>query len=176
MMQGCGIISINYTGPTLPVGESDMTDENAHYDQPEYGLEIMRTESGMVRRWVVVRHTTAWHPPTDVYESEDQLIVVVEIAGMRNGDFNVTLQGQRLIISGMRQRVAGADCAYHQLEIPFGEFRTVVTVPWPVSRDEVTASYRDGFLRVELPHAPAQTVQIVNVDIQDSDDENPAES
>lgn len=146
-----------------------MSDEKEHKPDEsaldDAGLEV--TQTGAIRRWVLVRHTTAWHPPTDVYESQERLIVVVEIAGMRDSDFNVSLQAQRLTISGVRQRVADAECAYHQLEIPFGEFRTVVTVPWPVARNEVTASYRDGFLRVELPHAPAQKVHIVNVDDAD---------
>jgi len=122
-----------------------------------------------MQRWVIVRHTTAWHPPTDVYEINDRLVVAVEIAGMRDGDFNVTLQGQRLTISGTRRRFTDPDCAYYQLEISFGDFRTEVELPWPVSRDEVSATYRDGFLRVELPHATAQKVQIVNVDVEEPD-------
>lgn len=124
-----------------------------------------------MRRWVLVRHSTLWHPPTDVYELDDRLIVTVEIAGMREGDFSVTLQAQQLIISGIRQRVNSADCAYHQLEIRFGEFRTEVNLPWPVQRDDVSATYRDGFLRVEMPHAGKRQVEIVNVDIEEESSE-----
>jgi HSP20 family molecular chaperone IbpA len=112
-----------------------------------------QTGGSISQRWVIVRHTTVWHPPTDVYEQGDSLIVVVEIAGMHDSDFSVVLQGQRLIIGGARGRIAPADSAYHQLEIPFGEFRAEVDLPWTVLRDSVTASYRDGFLRVELPRA-----------------------
>lgn len=140
-----------------------MSDEMSPYDKPETDLD---PESGQspLRRWVIVRHASIWHPPTDVYEMDERLIVVVEIAGMRDSDFSVVLQGQRLTISGERQRVTTRDCAYHQLEIPYGEFRTEVSLPWPVAHDEVTANYRDGFLRVELPHAPSQKIQIINVD------------
>lgn len=143
-----------------------MPDENFPQDSPVDDETKLDTDTTF-RRWVIVRHTTVWHPPTDVYERENQLIVLVEIAGMRDGDFNVTLQGQRLTIGGVRQRLTSPDCAYHQLEIPYGEFRTEVSLPWPVARDEVVATYRDGFLRVELPHAPAQKVHIVNVDIDE---------
>jgi HSP20 family protein len=147
-----------------------MTDETSSRDTADQadlqvGLETMA--DGTLRRWVIVRHASVWHPPTDVYERDQTLIVMVEIAGMRDGDFAVTLQGQRLIISGARQRLGAADSAYHQLEIQFGEFRTEVSLPWPVAREEVSATYRDGFLRVELPHAPTQKVQIVNVDLDD---------
>jgi HSP20 family protein len=135
--------------------------------EDESGAHFASSE--VVRQWVIVRHKTIWHPPTDVYEQDDLLIVVVEIAGMRDSDFNVTLQGQQLTISGLRRPVANPDCAYHQLEIPFGDFRTEVSLPWPVIRDAVTASYRDGFLRVELPHAPAHNVQVISVDREETD-------
>ena len=141
---------------------------------PDVGNAGLETAEGVVRRWVVVRHATVWRPPTDVFEQEGRLIVVVEIAGMHHSDFNVMLQGQRLIISGIRQRATPRDCAYHQLEIPYGEFRAEVSLPWPVLRDAVTASYRDGFLRVELPHAPAQRIQIVTLD-EDASNASPAE-
>lgn len=138
-----------------------MADESSpQYKRPDAETDMEE----IVRRWVIVHHTTVWHPPTDVYEQDGRLIVIVEVAGMRDGDFNVMLQGQQLTISGMRQRDAATDCAYHQLEIRFGEFRAEVSLPWPVVRDGVTATYQDGFLRVELPRAPKQKVQIVNVD------------
>jgi HSP20 family protein len=140
-----------------------MTEHNNPHDRPDKpGLESETQQT--TQRWVIVHHATVWRPPTDVYELDDTLIVLVEIGGMRDGDFNVTLQDQRLIISGVRQRVTKENCAYHQLEIPFGEFRTEVTLPWPVVRDEVTANYHDGLLRIELPHAPARKVQLVDLD------------
>lgn len=150
-----------------------MPDDIPSFDKPDdpasdVGHADRAATEGVVRRWVVVRHATVWRPPTDVYEQEGLLIVVVEIAGMHHSDFNVMLQGQRLIISGIRQRAAPRDCAYHQLEIPYGEFRAEVSLPWPILRDAVTASYRDGFLRVELPQAPAQRIQIVTLDEDES--------
>ena len=139
-----------------------MPDESSPYDKPEpdQGLaQIYR-----LQQWVLVRHTTAWRPPTDVYETQGRLVVVVEIAGMRDGDFHIVLQGRRLLISGMRQREALAGCAYHQMEILHGEFRTEVELPWPVAQDQVTAVYQDGFLRVELPRAPQHKVPITHAE------------
>jgi hypothetical protein len=37
-----------------------------------------------------------------------------------------------------------------------------------VARDDVSAQYRDGLLRVELPHAPAQKIQIVNLEADET--------
>jgi len=115
-------------------------------------------------RWVVVRHITVWRPPTDVFELDDRLVVVVEIAGMREGDFSVLLQGKKLIIGGVRQRSTPPDASYHQLEIAYGEFRTEVTLPWQAERNDVSATYRDGYLRIVLPHVAPRAVPIVNLD------------
>ncbi|MBN1679490.1 MAG: Hsp20/alpha crystallin family protein [Anaerolineae bacterium] len=155
-----------------------MSDEISPENQPddaEKSPESGTHTHAATRRWVVVRHTTVWAPPTDIYEKDSRLIVVVEIAGMRNSDFSVTLQGQRLIISGTRQRVTTDDCAYHQLEIRFGEFRTEVNLPWSVTRDAVKAIYRDGFLRVELPQAHRQKIQVVNIENAKTSDEHSTE-
>jgi len=140
-----------------------------HFSDPSHGrlrsdLDLDEAARGTVRRWVVVRHVTVWHPPTDVYELNDQLIVAVEIAGMREGDFNISLHRDKLVISGIRKRTTPSEASYHQLEIAFGEFRTEVSLPWPVERDAVTATYRDGFLKIVLPHAAVRSVHIVNLD------------
>ncbi len=142
-----------------------MPEDTPPTDKPE--PEFDADTSDVVRRWVIVRHASVWAPPTDVYEHDGNLIVIVEIAGMRDGDFNVVLQGQRLMISGVRARVTRQDCAYHQLEIPYGEFRTEVSLPWSVAPDDVSANYRDGFLRIELPHAPVQKIPIITVNDED---------
>ena len=44
-----------------------------------------------------------WRPPTDVYETDDSVVVVVEIAGLGEGDYTVTLNGRTLLISGERR-------------------------------------------------------------------------
>lgn len=140
-------------------------------NEPDSEVDAASRVDGEVRRWVVVHHATIWHPPTDIYELDEQIVVLVEIAGMRDADFNVVLQGQQLIISGVRQCATSAESAYHQLEIRFGEFRTEINLPIPVRREEVTATYRDGFLRVELPRMHRRKVQIVNVDTDGNVDE-----
>ncbi len=110
--------------------------------------------------WVVCRHTCAWQPPTDVYEDDEGLVVQVEVAGMRSGDFSISLAGQTLVIAGTRTDSASKQ-TYHQMEIRFGEFRAEVYLPWPVEPEDVEASYEEGFLKVHLPRLRAQRVPVV---------------
>src|SRR5688500_4139881 len=121
------------------------------------------------RRWVVqgymiFRPNSQFTPPTDVIEFSDRLTVLMEIAGMRAGEFSVTLTNNRLIVSGTRERPSFSGAAYHQVEIGYGDFRLEIMLPWPVSQDEVSANYRDGFLQIELPRRPDKAIRIINVE------------
>ncbi len=111
--------------------------------------------------WVVFRHTRAWEPPTDVYENEEGLVVQVEIAGMGEEDFSITLGERVLVIEGVRKDPEPKR-AYYQMEIRYGEFRAEVYLPWTVDPDRVQAVYEAGFLKVFLPRPPARRVPVVD--------------
>lgn len=100
-----------------------------------------------------------WTPPTDVYETEQDVVVRVEIAGMQKSEFSILLEGNLLTIQGNRPDVAGRR-AFHQMEIPFGEFRSQVELHWEIDHTAVRAEYKDGFLVVTLPKAKPFTVEI----------------
>ena len=118
---------------------------------------------------MMMRSNRQFTPPTDVVELADKLMVIVEIAGMRTGDFNITLQNRRLTITGTRQRPGTEGAAYHQVEIGFGEFRIDLTLPWAADREGVSANYEHGFLTIDLPRRPAETVHVVDLDTQTQD-------
>jgi HSP20 family protein len=98
-------------------------------------------------RWRNGVRSHIWRPATDVYETGDSIIVRVEIAGMREEDFLVSLTGSQLTVRGSRPDIQERR-AYHQMEIFFGEFLTEVELPGPVLSDQVTAEYVAGFLRL----------------------------
>ena len=93
--------------------------------------------------------STVWSPPTDVYETDKAYIVRVEIAGMREEDFEVAVENHTLHISGSRPD-SSARRAYHQMEIRFGKFSTSIGLPNPVDVEQSRAEYKDGFLIVTL--------------------------
>jgi HSP20 family protein len=97
--------------------------------------------------------------PTDLYEVEDKIVVRVEIAGMSEGDFSISIDQNTLTIAGIRPEI-GERRAYYQMEIPFGEFSTEVEIPSPINVEEVQAEYRDGFLLVTLPKAKPKEIKI----------------
>jgi len=124
-----------------------------------YGPEDSQYLASDGLRWRVVNHPHVWRPPTDVFDVEQAIIVRVEIAGVRESDFEIGIEGQYLFIHGVRQD-SGERRAYHQLEIPFGEFRVDVELPVPVENGLIQVVYRDGFLRVTLPKAQPKHIHI----------------
>jgi HSP20 family protein len=110
-------------------------------------------------RWREGMRAYIWRPATDVYETEDTIIVRVEIAGMKEDDFSISLSGRVLTIRGNRPDILERR-AYHQMEIFFGEFSTEVELPAPVLSDEVTAEYLAGFLRLVFPKDRPKKIRV----------------
>ncbi len=104
-----------------------------------------------------------WAPALDVYEDKDNLLVTLEVPGMKKEDFSITLHDGVLSISGER-RFAGArqKTAGYLSERFEGRFQRSVNLPKAVQGDQVRAAYLDGVLTVTLPvAAEAKPKQIV---------------
>lgn len=112
--------------------------------------------SGMLA-WRMTVRPHVWRPPTDVIEMEDVFLIRVEIAGMTDGDFSVTVENNLLIISGTRPDTQERK-AFHQMEIHYGEFQTEIEIPATIDLEKIEAEYKDGFLRVKLPKAQPRKV------------------
>lgn len=100
-----------------------------------------------------------WRPPADVAETEDQLTVVVELAGIDEDDLDIVLHDDALVIEGERHPDGiGEDAVYHAVEIRQGRFRLEVPVPSRIADDEVEATLERGLLRVRLPKRARRTI------------------
>ncbi|MBC8446337.1 MAG: Hsp20/alpha crystallin family protein [Chloroflexi bacterium] len=132
-------------------------DDEAEWIQAEVNRVLTET---MPARWRPDRGSV-WHPPTDVYETDDSVVVIVEIAGLKKGDYELTLSNRTLTVRGQRQDPADK-LFYHQMEIRYGEFRTQVYLPWPLrdTDQEIEATYEDGLLRVVLGKAQPRRVPV----------------
>lgn len=100
-----------------------------------------------------------WRPPTDVYETQDAILIKIEIAGMKESDFSIILADRKVSIQGTRLDQE-TKRAYHQMEIRNGEFRSEIALHWAIDSDNVAAEYKDGFLRILLPKAKTYQIDI----------------
>ena len=92
-----------------------------------------------------------WQPDVDVFETEKEIVVRVDLAGVRSSDLRVTVDGSMLRISGVRVSGDSSEMKrLHQMEIATGPFERRVRVPVAFDRERVAAHLSDGFLTVSL--------------------------
>jgi HSP20 family protein len=113
-----------------------------------------------------------WEPLVDIDETAEAVRVKVELAGVRSDEISVELSGdaRTLTVRGIRRDNAGEGgerTTFHQMEIYFGPFeRTIALPPRPeVDRENVQATYRDGFLIVCLPKVASPRPKTTQVPI-----------
>jgi HSP20 family protein len=109
--------------------------------------------------WQVSNKTYSWSPPTDVFENDENLIIKIEIAGMKQSEILVNFEDKSLAVSGTRRELSQRR-AYRQMEIRFGDFYTGVNLIDGLDLENAVANYDDGFLTIKIPYAKATNIQI----------------
>lgn len=95
-----------------------------------------------------------WVPDTDVYVTDSGMVVKVELAGMRSDCLEITVEGNRLSISGNRpDGCRAAKCNFLVMEINYGPFESVLELPPGYDLTQAKAVYVNGFLRIDVPLA-----------------------
>ena len=94
----------------------------------------------------------AWAPSVDIYENKDQIVLEAELPGMKQEDFDLTIENNVITLRGERrfEKTDESD-NYHRVERSYGAFTRSFTLPQTVSADEARAEYSNGVLRVTLP-------------------------
>ncbi len=106
-------------------------------------------------------------PPTDVYETADEVVIVAEIAGIDEQEVEVEIEGDRLRFHGEKvDREAHPARRHTQMEICYGLFGRSLVLPARVDASQAKVTYGDGFLRIVLPKVPEQPPHHVRVAVR----------
>jgi len=99
-----------------------------------------------------------WVPNTDVYATDNGLVVKVELAGMRSEHLEIIVEGNRLRISGNRpDGCRSPKCSFLVMEINYGQFERMLELPPGYDLSQAKAAYLNGFLRIDVPLAQRQS-------------------
>jgi HSP20 family protein len=139
---------------------------------PFRGLTSLHTEiDEAFNAYFGIRPRTApsersWTPPLDVYETRDDLVVSVELPGVRERDIHLSMTGDVLSLRGQRGGAADArEENYHRIERWSGPFERRVQLPIPVQVDRIRATYRDGVLEIRLPKVKEATPREIRIEV-----------
>ncbi|RJP68530.1 MAG: Hsp20/alpha crystallin family protein [Candidatus Abyssobacteria bacterium SURF_17] len=93
-----------------------------------------------------------WRPNVDVFECGENIVVLVELAGVEREDISVTFEDGKLHIGGIRKDIVPyKGRKYCQMEISYNEFERVVYLPNDVDVERITAKLNNGFVIIEAP-------------------------
>ena len=114
----------------------------------------------------IYREEICWKPPTDVYETSKDFVVILELAQMKPEEISITYQNGVLFIRGVRKAVPPSEQRrYHKMEIHFGPFERKIAVPGDVDIDGLSASYKDGFLKIHLPKTQSPPSEALDIEV-----------
>jgi len=89
-----------------------------------------------------------------VYITDGGLVIKVELAGMRSENLEITVEGNRIRISGERPDCCRAPkCSFLVMNINYGPFESILELPPGYDVSQAKAAYLNGFLRLDVPLA-----------------------
>jgi HSP20 family protein len=93
----------------------------------------------------------AGSPALNIAETPEKFEITAEIPGMDEKDINVSLDGNRLIISGEKKTESeNKDKEWHVVERTWGAFHRSVALPFEPKDDAVQAHYDKGVLHLTV--------------------------
>ena len=116
------------------------------------GMEIKMVRRSLYRYEIYHIHTNfGWRPSWDIYETEDDLILLVELAGIKRDDVEINVGRDRVQLRGDRFRPSGHEVTrIHQMEIDFGPYHQIIALPKRVEPRGASSTYSEGFLLIRL--------------------------
>jgi len=96
--------------------------------------------------------TGHWQPQVDMCETPEEIIVEVELPGVRREDVRIEIEGDSLHITGERRTTAERqERNYYRLERRHGRFARQLRLSGTVDRERIRAEFDAGILIITLP-------------------------
>jgi HSP20 family protein len=107
-------------------------------------------------------------PPTDVFETDDGVIIRMAVPGAEGANLALTIGEDTITVKGETPVPGsrwGDRTAVHCQEIPYGRFERTIPLPSRIQKDAARAQYKNGVLEVTLPKIPSPASRTVRINI-----------
>jgi HSP20 family molecular chaperone IbpA len=100
-------------------------------------------------------------PRTDIYETQDNVVLLVDMPGVATDGVDITLEKRTLAIRGYAAEQRHQDYRQIYAEYDLGDYERVFALSEDIDREHIEASQKNGVLRLVLPKAaPAKARKI----------------
>lgn len=126
-----------------------------------------------IQRALESRETSNWlqnqtasqgpFPPINVFQQGDDIVVIIELAGIDKNDLEIQAKNNTLRISGKKAISYPKDVSLHRRERSTGEFDRTLSIPVRIDADAIKAEYRDGVLALHLPRSEQDKPRTIKI-------------
>ncbi|MFN7064567.1 MAG: Hsp20/alpha crystallin family protein [Aquificaceae bacterium] len=93
-------------------------------------------------------------PAVDLYETDQELVVKVDLPGVKREDIEVSIRDNKLHIKGEKKEEKEEKTeTCHRIERVYGKFERVLPLPTEVKIEKTKAEFKDGILEIRIPKA-----------------------
>lgn len=115
-------------------------------------MRRVQKKMGAIAESVPYPTGTVKRPATDVVETDDAIVITVEIPGVSKEDIDIAVTGDELSIRAKRsEEPEGADVSVHKCERSYDVFKRLIRLPTEVKAEESKATICNGVLKITLP-------------------------
>lgn len=106
-------------------------------------------------------------PQFETKENENSIEITAELPGVLEENINLSLSNGVLTISGEKKsEEKSEDETYHITERQYGSFSRSLKLPYEPEQNDITASFKDGVLKVKIPKPKEIKPDVYKIPIQ----------
>jgi HSP20 family protein len=106
---------------------------------------------------------TGSFPPINIFQRGEDLVAIVELAGIDKNDLEIEAKESTIRIRGKKTIAYGEQASVHRRERVYGVFDRTLSVPIRMEPDRIKAEYRDGILALFIPRAESDKPRTIKI-------------
>lgn len=126
-------------------------------------MEVQKEEVTTPEDTERTRECRCFVPRADIYEVDDQIVIVADVPGANEKSVEVTLEKNVLTINAYVDPVEMEGYSLVFAEYEVGDYQRSFKLSDEIDRDKIQATIKDGVLRLYLPKAAAAQARKINV-------------
>ncbi len=120
-------------------------------------------KSYLPEKWI----TFEWSPAIDVSETDNEVLVKVDLPGVNPDDIEISLSENILTIKGEKKKEEEEKKEnFYRMERYYGSFMRSIQLPCEIEEDKISATYKDGVLKIVLPKKPEEKKKVIKVKVE----------
>jgi len=129
--------------------------DDDYINEPSDDIESIFRVYSRLHQPLMMPSDSRWMPPMDVFETDDEFVIIIDIAHIDPKDIAMFFQKGYIVIRGVRREITKFKKRhYHKMEIDYGPFERKISIPVAVDSHTTKTNYTEGFLEIRLKKIP----------------------